>query len=343
MKNFKNAPRTMEEFSKASGVSRPTLSKFFEDPASVKDSTRTRIVAALAKTHYQPNHYARNLNRKRTRTVGIVVPAITDPFYTGLVTRLELILREKGYWPISISPHGRPDLEAEALNTLSSLKVAGALISPLGFRSDRDAFGRFTEQTPCVFIDNRVLDSSPFVGNNNSQSIQTMVDYLCRSGAPPVYMDTPHVNEGSRERLAAYLEAMERNGGEPRVIAGACEDEWDLERLGFEKMGEMIRARSLPDRTLLCANDRIAFGVLAAAHAAGMRVGHTTECDLRVAGHDDHPLSRYGSPALTTMAQDCDAIAERSITCLMGLIEGCGDVARTALCVPAKLMMRASA
>ncbi|TIT42946.1 MAG: LacI family transcriptional regulator, partial [Mesorhizobium sp.] len=85
--------RTMDDFARASGVSRPTLSKYFDDPASVKPATRARIEAALRSSDYQPNVFARNLNRKRTRNVGIVVPTITDPFYAEMVSRIELRCR----------------------------------------------------------------------------------------------------------------------------------------------------------------------------------------------------------------------------------------------------------
>ena len=107
--------KTMDDFAKSSGVSRPTLSKYFADPTSVKPATRALIEAALRSSDYQPNLYAQNLNRKRTRNIGILVPVLTDPFYSEMVNRLELRLRDEGYWPVVISSHGLPELEAEAV------------------------------------------------------------------------------------------------------------------------------------------------------------------------------------------------------------------------------------
>ena len=338
----KAVPRTMEEFSTACGVSRPTLSKFFEDPGSVKASTRRLIEAKLEETGFQPNLYARNLNRKQTRSIGIVVPAITDPFYAQLVTRLELILREEGYWPLMISPHGRPELEREGLATLQSLRVGGALIAPLGHDSDATALARFTGQTPCVFLDNGIDDSVPLVGNDNRQSIRMIVDYLCRSGTPPVYIDTPPVNRSSGQRSASYEAAIRANGHAPLVIEGCGPDPWDLEKVGYERMQALL-ADGLPGQTLLCANDRLAFGVIAAAHEAGLRIGHGDDDDLRVAGHDDHPLSRYSAPSLTTMAQDYDEMARRACARLLAMIAGKDDDDAQQVLVPAKLVLRASA
>src|SRR3989338_2127361 len=173
--------KTMDGFAQSGGVSRPTLSRYFHDPVSVKPATRKRIEAALAASDYRPNLYARNLNRKRTRNIGILVPVITDPFYAEMVNRLELLLRDEGYWPIVISSHGLPELEAEAVNTILSLKAAGALIAPLGLVSDQAIFEKLAASIPIVYFDTYIEGSTPFIGNNNSQSVATIVNYLCRS------------------------------------------------------------------------------------------------------------------------------------------------------------------
>ncbi len=334
----------MDEFARACGISRPTLSKYFENPDSVKPSTRERIRQKLAETDYEPNLYARNLNRKRTRTVGIIVPSITDPFYAQLVTRLELLLREASYWPVTISAHGKRELECEALRTLRSLKAGGAFVAPLGYSSDAETLIRFIEEVPCIFLDNTISPQLPYVGNDNAQSMSVMVDYLCRSGEAPVYLDTFEVNLGSKERRNAYLRAMAANGAQPFVSHhDDVVNEWDLELAGYTQMTAMIHD-GLPGRTFLCANDRLAFGAVAAAHAAGLKVGRHPDCDLRVAGHDDHPLSRYSAPSLTTMAQDYEGMSQTACTLLMDVVEERilpGDIRTTTL--PARLVMRNSA
>lgn len=313
--------RTMDDFARACGVSRPTLSKYFDDPASVKPATRARIETALRSSDYQPNLFARNLNRKRTRNIGIVVPTITDPFYAEMVSRIEFRCRDEGYWPIVISSHGSQKLEAESVRTLLSLKVAGAIIAPLGLASDRNVFDKLGQDIPIVYFDTYIEGDTPFVGNDNHQSTSTMVDYLNRSGEPPVYVDIPHVNHNSGERLQSYMATMKVAGLEPVVIDAARDYTWDFERIGHEWMEKTLDVGGLPGRTILCANDRLAFGVMAAAFSRGLKIGRRPDCDLRVAAHDDHPLSRYTCPALTTMAQDFAAMAGRSVEILLALLD----------------------
>lgn len=131
---------------------------------------------------------------------------------------------------------------------------------------------------------------APFVGTDNTQSMSLMVEYLCRSGEPPCYLDMPLVNRNAVERKAAYLASMERLGKLP-VIVPIASRTWDFEAAGYGETARVLEKGGFPTRTVLCANDRIAFGVMAAAYQRRMRIGREPGCDLRVAGHDDHPLS----------------------------------------------------
>ncbi len=92
-----------------------------------------------------------------------------------MVNRLELRLRNEGYWPIVFSSHGLPQLEAEAVSTMLSLKVAGALAAPLGQKSDPRAFEKLAQNLPIVYFDTYIEGSTPFIGNNNYQSVATIV------------------------------------------------------------------------------------------------------------------------------------------------------------------------
>jgi DNA-binding LacI/PurR family transcriptional regulator len=336
--------KTMQDFADACGVSRPTLSKYFDDPSSVKSVTRKRIEAALAASDYRPNLYARNLNRKRTRNVGILVASITDPFYAEMVSRLELSFRDEGYLPVVFSSHGLPELEVEAAHTMMAMKVAGAVLAPLGLKSDPRVFEKLSDSIPIVYFDTYIEGDTPFIGNNNIQSVSTMVDYLCRSGDAPAYFDIPHVNHNSGERVASYVGAMESLGLEPLVFGNTKDYSWDFERIGYEQTDAMLTAGGLPAKTILCANDRLAFGVMAAAYAHGLEIGRRPGSHLRIAAHDDHPLSRYTCPPLTTMAQDFAAMAGRSVETLLSMLDGEEtNVAAKKISLNATLVMRSTA
>jgi len=329
----------MEEFSTASGISRPTLSRFFNDPRSVRKTSRLKIEEAMERFGYRPNLFAVNFNRRNSKTLGIIVPSLMDPFYAALVERIESQASMAGYWTVIQNSQGDPDREAEAVATLVSTKSAGAVVVPLGAATRKDLYRQMGREMPLVFLDARVDAEGAFVGTDNHVSMGLMVDYLLRSGSPPSYFDMPAVNQNASERREAYEASMLRSGAQP-VIFDVPSLDWDFERLAFDEATRLFKADAPVGGTILCANDRVAFGVMAAACQIGRSVGRLA--DLRVAGHDDHPLSQYACPSLTTVAQDVDRLATVSLERLMqGISDGANKDSADRL--EARLIMRNSA
>lgn len=308
----------MEEFSALVGLSRPTVSKYFNDPTSVRKRTRETIEEALKKSGFQPNIFAVNLNRRRSNIIGIIIPNSADPFYMALTRRIELVAAEAGFLAFVLSSDGKPGREDRAIRTFQSMNVAGAIIAPLGLLARPSVLGQFNRSIPLVYVDSPLDDEAAFVGTDQRQSFGLIIDYLCRSGEPPAYLGMPDVNTNARTRLAIYLEAMEALNAEPHVLPLPPVSTWDFERFAFEEAMRLFdRPAALPSRTILCGNDRIAFGVIAAAYQRGLRVGHGADCDVRVAGHDDHPLSQYACPPITTVAQNYNEIGRLATELLL--------------------------
>ncbi|MDE3029140.1 MAG: LacI family DNA-binding transcriptional regulator, partial [Paracoccaceae bacterium] len=174
-------------------------------------------------------------------------------------------------------------------------------------------------------------------------SIDLIVDYLCRTGEPPCFLEMPSVNLNAHERLVAYGRAMERLGHVPQVLP-VQNPGWTFEQVGYSEGLRLISEHRFLSSTVLCANDRLAIGLLAAAYEKGLRIGRGPGCAMRIAGHDDHPLARFTCPPLTTVAQDYIAIAERCVGILFDLIDS-GDAshARPTVRLEGRLVMRASA
>lgn len=336
--------KNMEEFAAASGISRPTVSKYFHDPSSVRASTRRRIEEALEQYDFRPNIYAINQNRRLTKNIGIIVPYLADPFFAEIARNIERRCIDAGFWPILFSSHGEQALENDILDSLRSLKPAGVLLAPLGRSSDRGVVEKFCEDVPTVLFDSN-LDGvgEAFVGSDNFQSISLIVEYLCRTGEPPCFFEMPPVNPNANKRRNAYIKAMERLGHAPHVIHVKGEG-WGFEEVGYRQGMRVIAERELSTDTVLCSNDRLAIGVLAAAYEKGLRVGRGSGCALRIAGHDDHPFSRFTCPSLTTVAQDYASISDRSVETLFDVIENGGSAnKRVETLFEGKLVMRKSA
>lgn len=335
----------MEEFAAASGISRPTVSKYFNDPGSVRKSTREKIERALDRYDYRPNIYAINQNRKLTKNVGIVVPFMADPFFAEIARRIEQHCIDTGFRPTLFSSHGQPKLEVEILDTLRSIKPAGVLLAPLGRASDRSSIDKFCADIPTVLFDSNIEGiGEAFVGSDNFSFVSQTTEYLCRTGEAPCFfeMATP-ANPNANKRRAAYLHMAEQIGFEPEVVKVDGEG-WAFEEIGRQGTLKILSERGFPTNTVLCSNDRLAIGLLSACYERGLRVGRGEGCALRVASNDDHPFSRFTCPSLTTAAHDYESVSKQSVGKLIDLVEAGGRFSqRTEELFPARLILRESA
>ena len=183
-----------------------------------------------------------------------------------------------------------------------------------------------------------------FVGHNNIQATDIMVDYLVRTGEPPVYFEMKKPpNPNTNKRRLSYIHSMEHQGLEPKIFSVDGES-WNFEEIGYNQGKKLISQKEITNGTVLFTNDRLAIGFLAAAYEMGLRVGRGNGCALRVAGHDNHPYSRFTCPALTAVSHDYDAISRTSVTRLFDFLENRGDGNMiTEQLFPGKLIMRDSA
>lgn len=337
--------RNMEEFAAISGISRPTLSKYFNDPASVRSSTRERIEAALGKHDYRPNMFAMNQNRRMTKNVGIVVPYLADPFFAEIARRIEERCVAAGWSPSLFSAYGERDLEVDILDNLRSLKPAGVLLAPLGRASDKSEIERFCNDVPTVLFDSNLEGvGQAFVGSDNRSFVDQTVDYLARSGEPPVFFEMRHpANPNANKRRLAYIDKMTELGLAPRVekVSGHG---WAFEEIGRAGGLALLDQGDLQTDTILCSNDRLAIGLLSACYERGIKVGRGDDCALRVASMDDHPFARFTCPPLTTAAHDYTAVSRDAMDTLALVIEAGGSLpSRTERLHEARLIMRESA
>lgn len=195
-------------------------------------------------------------------------------------------------------------------------------MAPVGGHSaHHDKVRALARNIPIVFIDAPFDAEEAFVGTNNAQSMALITDYLTRTGDQPAYFGMPSVNSNTSERRAAYIATMERRSLEPLLIPVEHSESWESERCVPEQTNKVLAAGGFPSKTVLCGNDRVAFGVLAAANQAGLKIGIGPDSDLRVAGHDDQPLSEYIWPPLTTVSQNTTEMGRLAITLLLSKLD----------------------
>lgn len=345
--NKKKKISTMNELSDAIGISRPTLSRYFQDPGSVRESTSKKIKERLETVDYVPNFFATRMNRKSTGMIGVIIPYLNDLFFTRLLEEIETAAMNAGYTVITQCSHSDPGIEARAAETFMSMNVDGALVAPLGNQSDRAVHERLRSHLPFVLVDSRpaTMPNVDYVGTDHVQSTGLITEYLCRVGPPPVFLAMPRVNFNAMERENAYTKKLKELGHEPEVIGTeAIDAEWHFEAHGEAVLDHYFSRNEYLERSILCANDRVAIGALRAASRHGLVPGRQQEGGLRIAGHDDYPLCPFTTPALTTVAQDFEAIGKTSVSRLLELIAHKGETPDPKIQLfPGALKMRESA
>jgi DNA-binding LacI/PurR family transcriptional regulator len=342
----KSKIKNMQDFAKVSGISRPTISKFFNDPGSIRENIRSKIEAALEKYDYYPNFYAINQNRQLNKNIGIVVPYLSDPFFAEIARNLERQCINSGYTPFLFSSHGHKEQENTILDTLRSLKPAGVLLAPIGRRtSDKLKIEKFCNNVPTILFDSNIEGvGSAFIGSDNFTFISQTVTYLNNTGTPPCFFEMKNpANPNAFRRRDAYLKIMQGLNLEPQIISVDGEG-WEFEEIGRQGALKVLREKTLKSDTVLCSNDRLAIGFLSACQEMGVKVGKSKDCDLRVAGNDDSPYSKFTSPSLTTSSHDYESVSSQAAESLFTLINNYDKASkRTETLFSAKLIVRNSA
>lgn len=309
---------TLKDVARAAGVHLSTVSRAL-NPRTQKLLTPEvveRIGKISRELDYSPNAAAHSLRTNRTRTVGIVVPDITNPVFPPIIRGIEDALAKRGYLAIVANTDSHLNKEAEIAHLLRSRGVDGLILASVE-RQD-DAISRLSaEGLPIVTVNRRLDDPAvSSVVNHEEAGIRDVLAHLHALGHRAIaHIAGPQAMSTGVERYRAF-EAHRpalASGGGPALVAFATafnEDE------GFARTEELI-SRRVPFTAIACANDRLAIGAIAALRRYGM------ECprQVSVTGYNDMPLVDRLSPALTTVRIQQYESGFDAATMLVDLIE----------------------
>lgn len=329
----------MHDVAAAAGLSRTTVSKYFNGHGGLKPATRALIERVCAELHYVPDLHAVSLVKGRSRLIGVILPVIADAFYGQVLRHMQDQATAAGFQLVVLCSHNDAACEEAAILTLRSMKVQGLVITAVASDRNRALYAKLAGELRIVFLDSYVEADCDYVMNDNVQSMGLLVAHLLQRGAVPAYLGAPAVARPSHdERLAGYTLAMLRAGRVPRVVPIPDDSlTWEFEAYAHAHVSRWLEAENGPDaaNALICATDRLALGAMAALRQAGKTPGR----DVLIVGHDDVPMCEYISPALTTARQDLEAIGHAAIDCLTRP----ATAERYQRCFPARLVVRESA
>jgi len=296
---------TIYDIARKCGVSGATVSRALSNNGyPVSASVRASIEAAAKELGYTPNDVGRMLRRRESMDIGVVLPNLSNPYFTSVLLGLETEAHRLGYNVLLSSSFRDPDIEARALRMLAAKQVAGAVVCLT--RPDAALLRELQSGgVGIVTFDQKVEGiRCSRVEFDFEAAGRLAVDYLVEQGHRDLAFVSSPIDRPSRVALrAGFLEGMARHGisdGADRCLVGGIESEgtegYEIEN-GRALAGRLGDSGPLPT-AVFAANDITAFGLIQGLSARGIGVPE----DVSVLGFDDLPFSAWVTPALTTIA-----------------------------------------
>jgi LacI family transcriptional regulator len=329
---------TLRDVAARAGVSPMTVSRVINDEARVSRETRLRVQAAAEALGYVPNRLARALSRRRTGTLGVIIPDLANPFYPLVVHGIEDVARRAGHHVILCNSQADAERERDYLEDVVSFQVEGVLIAPVSDRSRPHMRLFARERIPFVMIDRSIAGfSGDLVQGDSVGGAQRLVEHLIELGHRRIGMVTESDEVSTardRERgwrttlVAAGLEAPEE-----LVARSSAATDPDAARDAADRLLTLPE----PPTAIFAVNNIAVVGVVEATRARGLRIPD----DVALVCFDEieHPRVR---PFLTVMAQPAETFGTLATQLLLDRIAGpIDDQPRTAI-LPATLIVRES-
>jgi LacI family transcriptional regulator len=276
----------------------------------------TRIDEAIRKLDYQPNGLARNLSLGSSRTIGLVIPEISNPFFAGLASAVNDVAFRNGYGVLLCNTHNDPERELSYLRLLCTRQLDGIVY--LTSQADNpELIAMLARDERVVLVDEDVPGiSAPRVFTENREGGYMATTLLLRHGHRRIaFIGGPENLLSSRERHAGFemaLRELSMSKSSPFVQFGPYTADF-----GRDVASELLTS-SNPPTAIFAASDYVALGVLNAAQCLGLSVPK----DLSLVGFDDMPFAALLSPPLTTVRQPIHQLGEEGAKFLFQLISG---------------------
>ena len=341
---------TRDDVARAAGVSVATVSYVLNGgPRPVSEERRRRVLRAVAELEYRPNAIARSLRARRTRILGFVLPDSANPYFAALAHAIEEAATARGYQVILANAAERPEREAAHIEALLRLQVDGLFWIPADLRRAARVAPR--PEVPTVQID-RTLDPPPgggagaprraaafdVVPADNVAGGRLAAGHLLALGHRRLAcLAGPAGHRHAQARLQGFREALRAAGDGASGLTG--HGEFDYASGAAVARGWCALPAAERPTGIVCGNDAMAIGALAALAGAGLRVPQ----DVSVTGYDDLPQAPYTVPPLTTVAQPVGAVATAAVERLLARVERPATAPRPQHTVfPVRLVVRGS-
>jgi len=297
----KSTHASLAEVAKKAGVGTTTVSRVINGSHRVSPKTLARVQRVIESLGYTPNEAARTLKGRRSKTIGLVIPSIADPFFASCAEAAHAVARQNDSLLIVTTTHNEPRAEMESLNFLIRHRTDGLLISPANSSGSelRDLLHRTL--IPVVAIDRPIYDSSvgSVVTDNFDGAMigtQHLIEHgykriLCLTGESELYTLS--------ERIKGYTEAVKAAGLKP-LIDTSVTDYQSTEKA----LSKLLTGKNPPDAIFGLKNSTTIF-----AFEVLQKLDIAVPGQVALLGFDDFELASTVRPSISVIEQPIEDIA----------------------------------
>ncbi|MBX4961009.1 LacI family DNA-binding transcriptional regulator [Rhizobium binae] len=301
----------IRDVAKLAGVSTGTVSRVLNDHPSVTNELRARVRRIIDDLGYMPDPSARSMRSKVSRLIGIIIPDLTNPFFSELVQSAEQAAASHGYNIIVMTSFDDAAKEADRIGQLTSRKVDGIILVP----SNDFHTLKLPKALPIVVVD-RLMPGYSGIASDHRRGVRLGVEHLLKLGHRRIgFISGPRHSVPANDRLKGYLDAMGQSDDDGEIQASPLIAEAAFDYESGRSAGNYLLARARSERptAVFASSDQQAIGCMRAAHDLGIPV----PAALSIVGFDGIPLSSMTTPRLTTVKQPIQKIAAAAVAVLL--------------------------
>ena len=305
---------TVKDVSSAAGVSTATVSRVLAGFDEVSEQTRQRVLDAAKSLNYQPNRAARDLRKRTTSKIGVIISDIQNPFFGSVVRGVEKNTIQDDFTLVLGNSDEDPQREQKLLSMLLEEGVAGVILAPTS--SDMSSYNEFCcSGTPFVFIDRRLpIPDVDMVLVDGEAGTEMAVNHLLQLGHTRIgYVGGLKRLSVMHEREQGYLKSLRKHG--LPVISEYLRMGDNRQSGGYTAVSELLRL-SAPPSAILIANNLMTLGGLQAIHDQGLEIPE----HVSVVGFDDMDWAPSLRPPLTCIAQPAFEMGETAAAIMLSRI-----------------------
>ncbi|HEV2577247.1 MAG TPA: LacI family DNA-binding transcriptional regulator [Acidobacteriaceae bacterium] len=323
----------MRDVAERAGVGMMTVSRVLNGTAHVADDTSARVYRALKELQYQPNLMARALRGRRTRSIGVIVPYLYDPFFASCAHAISSVAKQHAYTVLLATSDENCATETEAAHDLLRRHVEGIIVIPAcdGHSHLNDSEFR---SIPKVALDRPIPRSridQVVVENQNGAALAT--EHLIQHGHKRIcFLGLDEKIFTMHARAAGYIKAMHAAGLEPERFFNAGDEVATLDFL------RAVCTRSDPVTAVFAANGLSSRHALRALAALNIQIPE----QLAFIGFDDFDLADILRPSLTVIRQPVQRAGEEAAQLLFTRLESNPAAPTQKLSLPVELILRRS-